>query len=371
MSKFSIPPISTLVGATLPHYLRVLKSGKISPKYYFKIFLTTLFVIAGIPFRLYEQIYDSLYLNQKLKKSPTFILGHWRSGTTHLHNILCQDPEAAFITTYHSLFPNNLRSKFIFKNFMKMNMPNKRPSDNVTLDVNYPQEEEFALGNQISLSLYLFFYFPQNYLSYYNSAVNQSTASEKEKTLWKKHYHKLLLKAQSNTNGDHLVIKNPSNTGRIHALLELYPDAKFVHLSRNPVIVYLSTKKFFLSIIPTLQLQKFSSDQIINQIFHLYSMLMRDYFDQRSLIPQENLIELKFEDLEDNPHVHLANIYKQFEINSYQNVKGLIENYLMEHKNYTKNSYSISQVELDRIKNEWDFAFKKLGYEIPENLHIV
>src|SRR3712207_6546804 len=29
-------------------------------------------------------------------KSPVFILGHWRSGTTHLHNLLCVDRQFAY-----------------------------------------------------------------------------------------------------------------------------------------------------------------------------------------------------------------------------------------------------------------------------------
>src|SRR5579883_1544271 len=36
---------------------------------------------------------------------PLFILGHWRSGTTHLHHLLAQDAMFGFPTTYQTAFP--------------------------------------------------------------------------------------------------------------------------------------------------------------------------------------------------------------------------------------------------------------------------
>ena len=126
MSNFKLPPVIMLLGSSLPNYFRVLRQGKILPKYYFNIFLTTLIVIINIPFQLWEK----LLLAPKLKKAsfqkpPLFILGHWRSGTTLLHNMLCTDPEASFVTTYQGVFPNNLASKAVFKTFMRKFMPNK------------------------------------------------------------------------------------------------------------------------------------------------------------------------------------------------------------------------------------------------------
>lgn len=35
--------------------------------------------------------------------SPVFVLGHWRSGTTFLHNLLAYDPRWAFPTLYEVL----------------------------------------------------------------------------------------------------------------------------------------------------------------------------------------------------------------------------------------------------------------------------
>jgi hypothetical protein len=106
-----------------------------------------------------------------MEKDPVFILGHWRSGTTFLHNMLCSDPQSAYVSTYQSVFPDNLASQAIFKTFMKMNLPEKRPSDNVKLGIDLPQEDEFALSNMIADSFYHFFYFPEKYRDYYTRSV--------------------------------------------------------------------------------------------------------------------------------------------------------------------------------------------------------
>src|SRR5678816_885369 len=37
---------------------------------------------------------------------PLFVLGHWRSGTTHLHNLLAVDDRFAFPNNYQALFPH-------------------------------------------------------------------------------------------------------------------------------------------------------------------------------------------------------------------------------------------------------------------------
>ena len=72
---------------------------------------------------------------------------------------MCQDPNASFVTTYHTVFTNYLHNQGLLKPFMKWIMPSKRPSDNVKLNPNFPQEEEFALSNMTVEAFYHFFYF--------------------------------------------------------------------------------------------------------------------------------------------------------------------------------------------------------------------
>lgn len=250
-------------------------------------------------------------------------------------------------------------------------IPDKRPSDNVILGADLPQEDEFSLENLNAPSFYSFMYFPENYNRLFDDAVLFKNKTQKSIDRWQTTYHKLIAKAQKNTNGKYTILKNPVNTGRIDKILEMYPEARFIHIYRNPVVVYLSTKKFFLNLLPTIQLQKTSEQQIIEIVFDLYTRLMSTYFDKKNLIPQNQLYEIEFESFEKDPLIHVEDMYSKLHISDWNAALPYFKNYLSEQKEYKKNDYQISQFELDRITKEWGFAFDHFGYEIPNNLKVV
>jgi len=371
MSEFKIPPVSTLIGSTLPNFVHILSKNKVSPRYYINIFITLLIIIIATPFHFFEWFYYKIKLKKYvLNKPPIFIIGHWRSGTTLLHNVISLDKDLGFFTTYNSLFSNNLTSKFLFKTLMKITMPKKRPADNVKLGIDLPQEDEFAFGNYFHISYYNFFYFPNNYKKFYNEAIRLNLSKDVIKK-WRNSYDILLKKALLNTNGSQMIIKNPCNTGRIKELLRLYPTAKFIHIYRNPVVVYLSTLKFFTELFPSVQLQKIDQKLIKEIIIYVYKTLHNDYFNQMNQIPKKQLYELKFEDFEKNPIYFLREIYNSLNIKGFDDSKHLFERYFKENKKYKKNTYSIERDTLKKIKKEWKFVFEKLKYSNPKNVKIL
>jgi omega-hydroxy-beta-dihydromenaquinone-9 sulfotransferase len=365
---FTIPPISTLLGSTIGNFWRAIRYGRVDPAYYHKVFLTSLVCLFARPFHLWERLKDRNLRPDD--ESPLFILGHWRSGTTFLHNLLCQDPNTSYVTTYQSVFPNNMYSKLLFKPFMRWNIPDKRPSDDVKLHVDFPQEDGFAMAN-ILPAFYHFFYFPDAYKALFDENVVFKHRSKKDIEKWQAAYRKLIAKAKANTSGQNIMLKNPANTARIDKILELYPKARFIHIYRNPVAVYLSSKKFFQLMIPTLQLQKTTPEQIEDMVFDLYARLMHAYFEQKSLIPSGRLVEISFELFEKAPLNYAEKIYQQLGIEGWQQALPYFEQYLEDLGGYKKSVYRISQKELDRIMTEWSFAFSELGYQVPEGIEIV
>lgn len=368
MSEFKFPPITTLAGSSISNYTKMIKYGRVEFSYYNKVILTGLVSLLATPFQLRDKFRKPA---KAADEPPIFILGHWRSGTTFLHNLLCQDSNVGFVTTYQSLFPRNMHSKWIFKNFMRLNMPTKRPTDDVELNINFPQEDEFALSNINAPSFYNFFSFPDLYEQLFEETILFKDRSKKDKEKWLVSYKNLINRAVINTNGKYAVIKNPVNTGRIDTLLKMYPDAKFLHIYRNPVIVYLSTKKFFLHLFPMLQLQGSTPDQIVDLIFDLYKKLMTEYIGKRKLIPKNQLIEIDFESFEKDPLEYTKKIYKIFKLPNWDEASINFKSYLDGLNGYKKNKYRITQQELDRVLNEWDFAFKHFKYSIPDNLKII
>ena len=367
-----MPP---MVGFYFPLVVKLLWKNRISPKYLGRMIVILLINIIGIPSRIYERLfYNRKLAKRDIKEAPIFILGHWRSGTTLLHNLMCQDPQMGYVTTYQSVFPDQLLtwfSRFIFRNFTKLFIPLKRLGDNVKLGINYPQEEDFATGSNLELCYYYFFFFPAKTKEYFNSYILFNGISIRLKKSWQKNYRIVVQKALKNTKGSRFLSKNPPNIGRTQQLLEIFPDAKFIHIYRNPVEVYLSTKHFMQKMIPVLQFHSISDEELEENIFFVYREIMKHYFKERHHIPKENLYEIAFEDLEMDPVNELEKIYTHLNIPGFKKAIPNFESFSRSSKGYKKNVHKNSKKNLDRIINEWGFAMKELNYKVPDDVIIV
>ena len=76
-----------------------------------------------------------------------------------------------------------------------------------------------------------------------------------------------------NTNGTQYLSKNPPHTGRVKTLLEMFPNAKFIYLKRNPYTVFESTRSFFTNTIQPLRLQDITNEQIEANFIEVYRRL--------------------------------------------------------------------------------------------------
>jgi omega-hydroxy-beta-dihydromenaquinone-9 sulfotransferase len=371
MDEFKIPPISTLSGSTLGNFFKILRKGHIEPRYYFKIFLTLIIVLIATPFHIWEELYFRNKLKKlKFEKPPVFILGHWRSGTTLLHNMLSKDPSAGFVSTYQSLFPNNMASKWLFRTFMKIFMPHKRPSDGVELNIAFPQEDEFAFSNLQDNAYYNFFYFPTEYQTFYEKCVRLNSLHDNEIVLWYSSYEKLLKKALCDSSGKRLIVKNPVNTARIDKILKLWPDAKFLYIYRNPITVFHSTQRFLQQLFPTLWFQRVDDKFIDQMIFDVYKLMIEDYLEQKALIPDGNLLELRFEDFEQEPLKEMEKIYSSLLKEDFSLVKHYFTDYFKTQSGHKKNKYLVDATEIEAIRNHLGKFIEMYKYDLPPDVII-
>jgi len=372
MSEFKLPPISPLLGSNWSTFFGVLKGNRIHPKRYIKVAITFLLLIVSSAF----QWIDRLYFRKKVEKfvfkeSPLFIIGHWRSGTTFLHNMLTKDSAAGYTRTYQSVFPNNLKSKWLFKTFMNVFMPDERPGDGMKISADLPQEDEYAMSNVTHRSFYHYFYFPSSYRQLYRDYVRFDSLSEIEKADWNSKYRQMVIKALINTNGSRAILKNPVNTGRMLTLLDIFPEANFIFIVRNPVIVYLSTKKFYTQLFPTLILEEFTVEDISNMILKVYVDLLHDYLSDKKEVNSARLLEIRYETLVENPIKEVEGIYGKFSLNDFQDLKPVLEEYIDTLNGHKSDLYTIGRQELDRVVDQVGFAMKHWNYEMPDNLKIV
>jgi hypothetical protein len=372
MSRFQLPPFSPLIGSTPSNFLRVMRHRKLAAKYYPKLFNTVILLLFTSLFHWLDRRYYKKRIDGYVfRKSPLFIIGHWRSGTTLLHNLLATDSVFGFTTTYQAVFPNNLRSKWIFKNFMRFLMPTERPGDGVRITVDLPQEDEYALSNITKLSFYHFFYRPLSYKKFYDENVRFCGISEDALHQWLLQYQQLTIKSLMNSHGQQALIKNPANTGRIALLLDIFPEAHFIYIVRNPVEVYLSTKKFFTELLPTTAFEQITDQQLSDCIIYIYSNLLKDYLAEKEKVSTDRLIEIRFEEFIADPLKTLADIYAKFGFSNYDAALPGFKSYIESQKQHPMNRYSIGRQELQFVTEQLDFAMKHFQYEVPSNLEII
>lgn len=297
---------------------------------------------------------------------PVFILGHWRSGTTHVHYTLAKDKKFVFLGTFQSFFFNisMLGLGWVDKMLSPL-MPKKRPQDNMEISINTPQEEENVLSNITAAAGVHSFYFPKNRSYFYKYNLFKGL-SPKEYATWKKYYIYVLKAIYKMGNGRRLLIKNPNNTARAKQLLELFPDAKFIHIHRNPYQVYLSTMHLYRAVLRSQRLQEITEEEEEDMLLENYRLLMQGYLDTRDLIPKQNLIEIAFDDIgTEGELASYENMYKTFELGDWEAIKPTIETYLISTRKYKKNKFvPIKEEIVKRIQEEWAFIFEEYGYNI-------
>ena len=158
--------------------------------------------------------------------------------------------------------------------------------------------------------------------------------------------------------------KNPPHTGRVKTLLEMFPNAKFIYLKRNPYTVFESTRSFFTNTIQPLRLQEISNEQIEANVLEVYRRLFYKFEEEKHLIPEGNLVEVKFEDFEHDAFALTEQIYQQLQLPGFPESKAAIEQYLGKKKGYKKNQYKYEDRTVQLVEKHWGMALEKWGYHL-------
>jgi hypothetical protein len=194
-------------------------------------------------------------VEEAVVQSPLFILGHYRSGTTHLHNLLALDPQFAAPTFFQVLNPRTfLTTERWAAPVADMLVVRRRFQDEVALTPGVPSEDEVALCTLTGLSPYMAWYFPRG-RSHYDRYLTFRGVPDEEIARWG-HALTSFLKKLTLKHGRPLALKSPPHTARIRLLLDLFPDARFVHIHRDPYEVFRSTRHMIRSVQPVFRLQE-------------------------------------------------------------------------------------------------------------------
>ena len=148
-------------------------------------------------------------------------------------------------------------------------------------------------------------------------------------------------------------------------LHEAYPNAKWIHIHRNPYTVYRSTLKFFSQLLPTLWFESVSTSFLSDMILDIYKRLYADFDASLKSIPDIQMSEISFEEFEKAPIDHLERLYRELSIPAFEESKPAFEQYVASQKSYKKNVYKFPDEMVALVDQHWGEYIKRWGYGVP------
>lgn len=366
-SRMRLPHI--LHFSTLRNWLTLLwrYGDQIEPGHRFRAFRITLFIIATIPIRLFERLRFGLAIRRhQLTAPPVFIIGHWRSGTTNMHNLMLQDPQFASVTMLHCAIPSGfLTWEWLARWILNRRLPKSRPMDAVPLGIDEPMSEDFALAGLTHMSHYLNYFFPRIAEQTFRQTVLFEGASSSDVAHWSRMFEYLLRKVSYAARGRRLLLKNPPNLGRVPEVLKLYPDAKFIHVYRNPYLVHASTMKLMERFMANLAFQGHDPREIEEFGARRHQLIFEKWERDKSLIPPQNLIELRHEDITARPMEIVEQIYQKFGLTTWAEMQPRLKSYADTLVGYRNNEYRFDPEYVARLNPYLQSFAVRHGYPIP------
>ncbi|MEK6260349.1 MAG: sulfotransferase [Planctomycetota bacterium] len=356
--------VHCLVGMTFGDWWRLLRKHRfaVSPLAWHRIAFQMTVSLANSINRVLELRAYGSRLKEVAIPPPLFVLGHYRSGTTHLHYLLTLDSRFAFPNVYQTFNPHTfLRTEWWIAPVARWLIPRFRPQDNVVLSADVPNEDEIALCAMTQLSPYLAWVFPHTGQDYHRYLTFEDVSADEIAT-WKAamtlFFQKLTFKY-----GRPLILKSPPHTARIRLLLEMFPEARFVHIHRDPYAVFQSTRHLADRIRPVLGLQ--SGRQTDDSIFAVYRSMYSAFFEQKGLIPAGRFCEVSYDELTKNPVEVVRSIYESLDLKEFDAVQPKLEAYLTSISGYQKNRHpELPEPLRRRIAEEWSRGFAEWGYPL-------
>jgi omega-hydroxy-beta-dihydromenaquinone-9 sulfotransferase len=298
----------------------------------------------------------------KLADDPIFILGHWRSGTTLLHELLVLDPRHTYPTTYECFAPNHfLVSGDVIPWLLPFLIPGQRPMDNMASGWGHPQEDEFALCNMGLPSPYLTVAFPNRPPQcgeYLTLRRVEPAARERWKSglVW-------FLKCLTVRRNQRIVLKSPAHTARVRTLLEMFPNARFVHIVRDPVVLFASTVNLWKRLYRDHGLQMPTFAGLEEYVFAVLAEMYEAFEEDRALIPAGHYAEVRYEDLIRDLPGQMRKLYADMGLDGFEQIRPAIEKYASGQKDYQANRWVIAPEVRAEIAQRWRSYFERYGYE--------
>lgn len=356
-NAFMLAPLDLWIGRLIDARFRV--GLKYIPRLMAILVFSTFNTILSLP----ERLVAPLLVRWRRVPDPVFIVGVHRSGTTHLHNLLALDPQFCTPRSYQTL---NSAGFFFFSwliaPLLGAFLPWKRPMDSVRFTIFSPQEDEFAIAGTSRFSPHWAMTFPRRAAAY-DRYIFVDRLPARQLKAWKRHLMTLLGKLTF-WSSKRPLLKNPYNTARAGVLNEMFPKARFIHISRDPVDVYRSNMHLAREGHVVNQLQDpDQSDSYQTRFLDNYREMEDTYYRETAGLSSDQVTEIRFDQLERDPIAQVRRIYDELGLEFTDLFQQRLETYMAGIADYKKNRFNtLPEFEQRQITAKLGHLMHRWGY---------
>jgi omega-hydroxy-beta-dihydromenaquinone-9 sulfotransferase len=303
--------------------------------------------------------YGCLLGKHPIPDDPVIIIGHWRTGTTFLHQLMNLDPNLTAPTVFQVSIPDSfLVSKKYYQPVMTAMISSVRPMDNVKLGIDEPQEDEYALFKLTLDSPLRDLVFSKSdgyFLKHYDNF------DPEDKENWKKEFRQFCRKLSFESK-KRIVLKNPFHSMRIQLLRETFPNMRFIHIHRHPYRVVPSTINMWNIVGTQNVLRGKWIKPGIGEVAAFLNKMLDKIRTDLAVLPPEVYTEVFFDDLETDPVNELKKIYKATGLAFTPQFEQNVRHFLNELGYYKKNTFTLSDEEKELIRTKMASHFYHYKY---------
>jgi hypothetical protein len=228
------------------------------------------------------------------------------------------------------------------------------------LGLDRPQEDEFALMNLGQPSPYESLGFPNRHrpgLAHLDT--EHWTASER--IAWQSALVGFL-KSITLMDRRRIVLKSPAHTRRIELILQVFPEAKFVHIVRHPYALYASMLRLWKTLAWAQGLQWPRNDGLEEAVLESLESMESAWQRDRQRLRHAAYAELRYEDLVSDPAQALGQVYERLELGGFEAYRPRLVRYWSRASRHGAGRYELSHDVRSEIDRRCGALMERGGY---------
>lgn len=280
--------------------------------------------IHAICFALDPLLFPSLRRTEV--RAPVFCVGHARSGTTYLHRLMAQDEQFSVVLMYEMFFPSLLEKRLlqlVFRADEKVFAKRLRHRIDAIEERTFAEtndmhrtgffaaeEDDFLLTWSLASGFWIVLFPYLGELDFYH--VDQWSERKRKRLMT---FYKECVRRQLALTGrpTHLS-KNPTFCGRVEALIETFPDAKFIVPMRNPY----ETIPSLLKMLQTTWVLQGRDDRLIKESVLILADQSFDSYchplEVQARHPEIRSCVVDYRDLVEQPATTMRRVYEELDL---------------------------------------------------------